>query len=393
MDRRTLLKSSGLLLGGLSLGGVLNRALAQNQASVSVSGSIAAAVVPTEKAPLLLNFNENSLGMSAQARQAVIDALPGAFRYPDAAREALIERLAAHYQLKTENITLGNGSSETIQAVVQAAVARAQQQQKKVQLVVPDPTFNYAELYAKPLGAEIVKVPLNAQLAFDLDVMRQKVSGFNGHSIVYLCNPNNPTATITPAVSLEGWIKEAPADTLFIIDEAYAEFVSDPAFKSAVGLVSAGQKNVVVTRTFSKIYALAGLRIGYGIADAALIAETENFVSLDNTNTAGAVAALASLDDKTFVEVSRKSADVSRAIVTKALDELELEYLPSQANFVFHKVKGEVKTYQDRMKQHHVMVGREFPPALGWSRLTLGTPAEMEAFVRVLKDFREKGWV
>lgn len=393
MDRRTLLKSSGLLLGGLTLGGVLSRAQASNQATLGISGSVSSAVTPTEKAPLLLNFNENSLGMSAQARQAVIEALPGAFRYPDAAREALIERLAVHYQLKTENITLGNGSSETIQAVVQAAVARAQQRQQKVQLVVPDPTFNYAELYAKPLGVDIVKVPLTDKLAFDLAEMQKKVSGFDGYSLVYLCNPNNPTATITPAVSLEAWIKQAPANTLFIIDEAYAEFVSDPAFKSAVELVSAGHKNLVVTRTFSKIYALAGLRIGYGIADAGLIAETENFVSLDNTNTAGAVAALASLDDKAFVEISRKSADVSRAIVTRALDELGLEYLPSQANFVFHKVKGEVKTYQERMKQQHVMVGREFPPAVGWSRLTLGTPQEMEAFVKVLKSFREKGWL
>lgn len=390
MDRRTLLKSSGLLLSGLALGGVLQRAQAQEQ-SMLVKG--VGNAIPSKAAPLLLNFNENSLGMSPAAQMAVINALPGAFRYPDAAREALIEKLAAHYQLKTANITLGNGSSETIQAVIQAAIAQAQQQQKPVQLVVPDPTFNYAELYARPLGATIVKVPLTAGLLFDLPAMQKKVSDFSGKSIVYLCNPNNPTATITPALSLEAWIKQAPADTLFIIDEAYAEFVSDPAFKSAVELVAAGQKNLVVTRTFSKIYALAGLRIGYGIADEALIAQTENFVSLDNTNTAGAVAALASLDDAGFVAHSRQSADEARAIVTRALDELGLRYLPSQANFVFHQVKGEVKTYQERMKQQHIMVGREFPPALGWSRLTLGTPQEMQVFVAVLKSFREKGWI
>lgn len=107
---------------------------------------------------------------------------------------------------------------------------------------MPDPTFNYAELYAKPLGAEIVKVPLNAKLEFDLATMQAKAAGFAGKSIVYLCNPNNPTATITPAATMDSWIKSAPADTFFIVDEAYAEFVNDPAFKSAIGLVQSGQK-------------------------------------------------------------------------------------------------------------------------------------------------------
>lgn len=109
-------------------------------------------------------------------------------------------------------------------------------------MIVPDPTFNYAELYAKPLGADIVKVPLNDKLEFDLATMKQKADGFSGKSIVYLCNPNNPTATITPAATIESWIKNAPADTFFIVDEAYAEFVNDPRFKSAIGLVQSGQK-------------------------------------------------------------------------------------------------------------------------------------------------------
>ena len=383
MDRRTLLKSSGAILGGLTLSGLIKRAQAATPANAAVIS------FPTEKNPLLLNFNENSLGMSAQAKQAVVDCLPTAFRYPDAARAELIEQIAAHFGL----ITLGNGSSETIQAAVQAIVLQAQQQQKKVQVIVPDPTFNYAELYAKPLGAEIVKVPLNAKLEFDLATMKAKAAGFAGKSIVYLCNPNNPTATITPAATMDSWIKSAPADTFFIVDEAYAEFVNDPAFKSAIGLVQSGQKNLIVTRTFSKIFALAGLRIGYGIAAPEVIAQVENFVSLDNTNTAGAVAALASLKDKTFVAMSRKSIDLSRQIVTSMLDELNLEYVPSQANFIFHKVNGDVKTYQDRMKQQNIYVGREFPPAVGWNRLTLGTPQEMQVFVSVLKSFRAKGWV
>ncbi|MFW5400202.1 histidinol-phosphate transaminase [Yersinia sp. 1252 StPb PI] len=387
MDRRTLLKSSGLLLGGLTLGNFISTAQAKS------SKINAQPLLPTEQQPLLLNFNENSLGMSPKAHQAIIAALPTAFRYPDAAREQLIANIATQYQLKTENISLGNGSSETIQAVIQAVIRQAELANTPIQLVVPDPTFNYAELYAKPFGIPIEKVVLTKEMAFDLPVMQQKVASFKGRSIVYLCNPNNPTATITPANLIEAWIKNASPETLFIIDEAYAEFVSDPAFRSAIGLVQAGQKNLLVTRTFSKIYALAGLRVGYGIAHPELIAAVENFVSLDNTNTAGAAAALASLQDKAFVQYSRQSADQARRIVTQTLDELKLSYVPSQANFVFHQVNGDVKTYQNRMKQYHVFVGREFPPAVGWNRLTLGTPEEMMAFVSVLKMFRTKGWV
>ncbi|EPS8494517.1 pyridoxal phosphate-dependent aminotransferase [Yersinia enterocolitica] len=387
MDRRTLLKSSGLLLGGLTLGSVISGAQAKNSKTASQI------LIPSEQQPLLLNFNENSLGMSPKAHQAIIDALPTAFRYPDAAREQLITNIAAEYQLKTENISLGNGSSETIQAVIQAVIHQAERDNKPIQLVVPDPTFNYAELYAKPFGIPIEKVVLTKEMVFDLPAMQKKVADFNGRSIVYLCNPNNPTATITPADLITAWVKNATPETLFILDEAYAEFVSNPAFSSAISLVQAGHRNVLVTRTFSKIFALAGLRIGYGIAHPELISMVENFVSLDNTNTAGAVAALASLQDKPFVQYSRQSTDQARRIVTQALDQLKLAYLPSEANFVFHRVTGDVKTYQNRMKQYHVFVGREFPPAVGWNRLTLGTPEEMIAFVTVLKMFRTKGWV
>lgn len=387
MDRRTLLKSSGLLLGGLTLGSFIPSAQAKN---TKIASQV---LIPSEQQPLLLNFNENSLGMSPKAHQTIIDALPTAFRYPDAAREKLITDIATEYQLKDENISLGNGSSETIQAVIQAVIRQAEQDNIPIQLVVPDPTFNYAELYAKPFGIPIEKVVLTQEMAFDLPAMQKKVADFNGRSIVYLCNPNNPTATITPSNLIDDWVKNATPETLFIIDEAYAEFVSDPAFRSAIALVQAGHKNLLVTRTFSKIFALAGLRIGYGIAHPQLIAAIENFVSLDNTNTAGAVAALASLQDKPFVVQSRQSADLARRIVTQALDQLKLAYLPSQANFIFHQVPGDVKTYQKRMKQYHVFVGREFPPAVGWNRLTLGTPEEMTAFVSVLRMFRTNGWV
>ena len=383
MDRRSFLKSSSLVAGGLALNSVLNQA----------SANTSALVKPNAQHPLLLNFNENSLGMSPSAQKAVIEALPGSFRYPDDARSELIGNIGTLHSLDSKNVTLGNGSSETIQAAVAMLANKARKDGIKIQLVTPDPTFNYAELYALPLGVEITKVPLKSDLSFDLKKMEQIANDYDGLSIIYICNPNNPTAMITPHSPLDNWMKKASDKQFFIVDEAYAEFVEDPQFVRSIELVKAGQKNLIVTRTFSKIYALAGLRVGYGIATPEIIEAVDEFISIDNTNTAGAVAAIASLKDKKFLEYSLKSNNLSRKIVETALNELGLEYAPSQANFIFHKVKGDVKTYKQRMKEANIMVGREFPPVMGWNRLTLGTPQEMEQFVAVLKEFRQKGWV
>ncbi|QXX83798.1 aminotransferase class I/II-fold pyridoxal phosphate-dependent enzyme [Providencia sp. R33] len=382
MDRRSFLKSTSLVAGGLALNTLINQASA-NTASVQL---------PDTKHPLLLNFNENSLGMSPKAKDAIIAALPNSFRYPDDARAELITNIGSLYDLSDKHISIGNGSSETIQAAVAMLVNKAKSQGRKIQLVTPDPTFNYAELYSLPLDVQITKIPLKADLSFDLEKMEKAANNFDGLSMIYICNPNNPTAMITPHSQLDGWMSKASDNQFFIVDEAYAEFVEDPSFISAIELVKKGQKNLIVTRTFSKIFALAGLRVGYGVAAPEVITAVDEFLSIDNTNTAGAVAALASLKDKAFIAYSLKSNNLSRKIVETALNELGLEYAPSQANFIFHKVKGDVKTYKQRMADANVMVGREFPPAVGWNRLTLGTPEEMEQFVTVLKEFHKKGW-
>lgn len=382
MDRRSFLKSTSLVAGGLALNSLFNQSVAQ----------VNSATLPSDKHPLLLNFNENSLGMSPKAKDAIIQALPTAFRYPDDARSELLSNIGELYSLSDKHVSIGNGSSETIQATVAMLANKANQRGIKIQLVTPDPTFNYAELYSLPLSIKINKIPLKDDLSFDLEKMEQAANNFDGLSVVYICNPNNPTAMITPHSQLEKWMEKNSDNLFFIVDEAYAEYVEDPNFTSAIELVKKGQKNLVVTRTFSKIFALAGLRVGYGVAAPNTIATIDEFLSIDNTNTAGAVAAIASLKDKTFIAHSLKSNNTSRAIVEKALKEIGLEYAPSQANFIFHKVKGDVKTYKQRMADAHVMVGREFPPVVGWNRLTLGTPEEMEQFVIILKQFHEKGW-
>lgn len=344
---------------------------------------------------LELNSNENSLGMADSAKQAILDSLRIGFRYPDDQRAALISRIAKINGVIESEVSLGNGSSENIRTVVQMLLNLAFKTGKRFQVIVPDPTFAYAELYASSLDVPVIKVPLKPEsYDFDFQGLQKAADDFDGISLFYLCNPNNPTATITSTAPFKHWVANAPANHYFLLDEAYSEYVNDQSFESGVEWVKQQlTANLIVVRTFSKLCALAGMRVGYAIANPSMIAAIEAFTSIDNTNLSGAVAVLATLDDEGFLARSLHNTNQSRQMVEATLDELGLSYLPSQANFIFHEVNGEVKIYMDRMREYGIVVGRKFPPIEGFSRLTLGTPDEMAVFIKVLKSFRQKGWV
>ena len=183
-------------------------------------------------------------------------------------------------------------------------------------------------------------------------------------------------------------------NTFFILDEAYAEFVNDPSFKSCCELVRQGFDNLVVLKTFSKIFAMAGMRLGYAVGDVKVINKIRDHVAYEvMMNQTTLAAALSELNDKEFLKESKESNDEAREILYKALKELNIPYLPSQTNFVFIDLKAPLKPFADRMKAEHILVGRPFPPAVQWCRISLGTPAEMRYFVEKLKEFRQKGWV
>lgn len=390
-NRRDLIKTSGVLFGGLLLGGLSNPLYAKTAQNDDV-------FKPSKDNPLILNSNENSLGMSQKAQEAINKRLPKAFRYlrysSQSPRTELMEAIANEFKLTKDNVTLGNGSSESIQAAIQALIIEQKNAKKPVQLVIPEVTFEYAELYAKPFDIPIIKVPLDSKMGIDIDKMRQNVESFNGVSIVYICNPNNPTGSIVPAKYIDKWVKEASKNRVFFIfDEAYGEYVDDKAFQSAIKWVQAKQENVIVTKTFSKIFALAGLRVGYALGSPKVIKKVREFVELDNINALGAVAAIASLGDKEFTKRSIEANAISRKILSDTLDELKIKYLPSQANFMFYQIKGDLKTFQKRMEDRHIIVGREFPPFKQWNRISLGIPAEMRAFTNELRNFAKKGWI
>lgn len=377
MNRRELLRT-GVLAGLAGIGRPAPFWAAQE--------APAAEAAPDAGAVLWLNWNENPLGLAPAARRAAVAALERAHRYPDAVRERLIEALAERHRVGADQVVLGCGSTEILQMIVQASAA------PDALLILANPTFEAVGRYQRPHDYRVERVPLTARHGHDIARMREVARRHRGPVVVYLCNPNNPTATLTPGSEIDAWVEEARENVLFAVDEAYHEYVKAPGYRSSIGWIE-HRRNVVVTRTFSKIYGMAGLRLGYAFAHPETARRLESFMSSDNANGPALAAALAAIADPGLIERGRATNEAAKKIVCSCLDELGLAYLPSHASFLMHRVPGELETYIRRMREHGVRVGRPFSPMSGHNRLSLGLPDEMVRFAGLLREFRERGWV
>lgn len=333
-----------------------------------------------------LSSNENALGISPAAREALIAAIVDANRYPGDYGDPLIEAIAAHHDVRPENVTLGFGSTEILQVSTHAF------QGPNVPLVVAQPTFEDITDYEKPIAYDVITVPLNSKLEHDLDRMREAAEGRRRPAVVYFCNPNNPTGTITPSRDIDAWIADAPETTIFLMDEAYWDYADSDDYWSALKWIET-HPNVLVIRTFSKIYAMAGLRLGYCLSHPDTAARLQEWTVQNNPNVLSAAAGIASLQDEGLSARSLASNNEAKQITIQTLDELGLEHLPTQANFLMHRISGDLRTYQNRMAEAGIRVGRPFPPMLEYNRLSFGLPEEMDRWATTLKDFRRKGWV
>jgi len=328
---------------------------------------------PKPKGIARLNANENPYGPSPAALRAINDALPRANRYPDEAIEALVADIAKFHGLSSDSILSTDGSSEALKV---AATAFA-----KKRLVTADPTFEAIGFCAKSEGAEIIKVPLTSDHAHDLARM---LDAAKGEGLIYVCNPNNPTATITPKGAVRALLANAPASVTILVDEAYHHYAESPEYESVIPLVKS-HPNLVVTRTFSKIYGMAGLRCGYAIAQPAAIARMQDHGQWDSVNVLAAEAARASLGDTVHVEKGRKRNREARQWLTNELSKLGYSMLPSDANFVMINLKREVRPVIEAMRQRGVHVGRPFPPMTQYLRLSIGTPEDMQRFMEAFR--------
>ena len=378
MRRRDFIRTgtvSGVLLGTGTF-----------SASAAPLSALAAPGRRTADGKVRLNSNENPLGISPRAREALVEAITLSNRYPSDQHAALVSKLAAAHEVADSQVVLGTGSAEVLQMVVQAYAA------PRAKLVMADPTYEAVTSYQRTESYELVKVPLTATHEHDLDRMRDAAEGSGHPALVYLCNPNNPTATVTPSAAIDDWIADAPEHVFFLADEAYIEYVEDDRMWSSLRWIET-KRNLVVVRTFSKIYGLAGLRLGYGIGHRDTIARLSDFASRNNVNQLAIAAADASFRDEGLMTKSREVNRQSREMVEATLDELGLDRMPTQANFLMHRINGDLATYRNRMADAGFLVGRDFPPRLDWNRLSFGLPDDMGRFCETLRDFRKKGWI
>jgi histidinol-phosphate aminotransferase len=337
--------------------------------------------------PIRLSSNENPLGLAPSAREAVIESIAWCNRYPGQWARPLVEKIASINGVGADQVMMGVGSTEILQMAIQALAS------PRAQLVIADPTFEDVPRYRRTFPYELVRIPLTKDMAHDLDAMREAAEAQRRPSVVYFCNPNNPTGTLTSAADIDAWIADAPESTFFLMDEAYFEYADGaPGYWSALKWVN-DRPNVLVVRTFSKIHGMAGMRLGYGIAHPGTISRLADFRAANNTPAPAVAAAMASLEDARHAKKSREVNDEAKAMVHEVLDELGLEYLPSHTNFIMHRINGDLHAYQERMREAGLLVGRDFPPMLEYNRLSFGLPEEMEVWADAIKGFRAKGWI
>jgi histidinol-phosphate aminotransferase len=364
MDRRQLLKQTALAVAGFTF----SRDLFSREAD-----RIIAAHDPGEF--IRLSSNENPHGPSPMARKAMMDLVNRSNRYPGEAIAQLRQKLALRYNLSSDNIAIGAGSSELLGVVsVMAAL-------QKGNCVAPDPTFRLWMTAAKSAGLPTKLVPLTSSRITDLQRMKESIDA--NTRMVYLCNPANPTSNIVAANDLRTFIKEIAPRCILLLDEAYTEFCDEPSMASMVN----DYPNLVVAKTFSKIHGMAGARVGYAIAHQKTIIKINELQPWANAG-ASAVSiagALASLDDSEFSAYCKKENQKARAILYSALEKSGMPYLQSHTNFVYFDARSYPNDVRQQLESHQIVGARTFEDGTKWLRLSVGTSAEMEKVAEALK--------
>ncbi len=313
-------------------------------------------------------FNENPDGPSPAARAVLHECVPRANRYVMDEMQDLERTIARREGVPVESVVLGSGSGEVL-AMASAAYAMG-----GGQLVCADNTFFLLPRYAEAVGGRVLKRPLTETQHHDLKAMAAAVDGQT--KLVYVCNPNNPTGTALDATALRDFCLDVGRTAVVLVDEAYLDYEPDLS-ASMIELVRQG-RNVIVTRTFSKIYGMAGLRIGYGLAPVT-IAERLKRLRMTWINHLSVRAAQASLGDEAFVRASRQRNTAAREVFCAALRRRNIRYVPSHANFVYVYAGPKNRELPGAMLAQGVMIEREGRALTGdWARVSVGTLEEMQ---------------
>ena len=340
--------------------------------------------LPAGVEEIRISSNENPLGPGKAALDAILGKFPEAGRYPfnsSPADSALVTALADKYKVKPENVVLGAGSQEILKTAMRAWVAPSKG------FVTALPTFENCTGYAKRYGLPLVEVKVDSAMRLDVDGMIGAASqGDTG--LVFFNNPNNPTATVHGAKTVADMvtrIRKASPSTVILIDEAYHDYVTDPSYETAIPL-ALSTPNVLVARTFSKAYGMAGMRIGYAIGMVDTMKPLAALKMPYNVSVFGVAAAIASLNDPQHIADERTRNTEVRAFTIKALQEMGAKPADSQGNFLFADIGRPAKDFRDACAKQGVMVGRDFPPfEKTHCRISIGTMAEMQKAVDVFR--------
>jgi histidinol-phosphate aminotransferase len=332
----------------------------------------------------MLGSNENPYGISPHARQAITEALNSAHRYGfnSGDGDKLKTAIAEKDGVAKESILMTAGSSEVL-GIAGTYIAYLGKSRGKV--VFPWPTFSLMADHFGKLGVEVVKVPLTADKQHDLPKMLASLD--RKTKMVYVCNPNNPTGTLLKPSVVKEFCQEASKKAYVMVDEAYIDFLNPPDNESVASLIASNPK-IIVSRTFSKIYAMAGLRTGYALAHPDTIKALEPLrhggnLAISSTSTS---AALASIRDREFAQMSKEKNAAARAYVQDELGKMNLRYIPSHANFVYFSLANYASDFVKDMQARNIYVRQWDDYGAKWGRVSIGTLGEMQQFVPALKQ-------
>jgi len=347
-----------------------------------LSGAVSLALAPNVFAQIgpppgviTLRANENPYGPSPKALKAAAGALRKGAYYPGAIRRDLLDVIANKNGLTMENMLLSSGSNEGLQA---AMVAYG----KRGKVLMPELTYSDHLGYTKRMGVELVRVPMNDDMSIDLDGMAAAVD--DSISLVYVCNPNNPTGMALDGDKLRDFCRTVSKKAVVLVDEAYNELTEDPEYTSMIDLVREGE-NILIMRTFSKIFGMAGLRVGYGMGQPDIAALVGGHV-MAWANSVGMTAAYHSYLDEEFIAFSRDKINEGRRMVNQTFRRNGIEPLPSQTNFVYADIGRDADEFQQRMRDRDIMIRGTFQTYSTYSRVSMGKLEDLEVFDRVFTE-------
>ena len=320
-----------------------------------------------------LASNENPVGPSPLAVKALRAALRDINRYPDGSCYYLRNALAQKLGVQPEEIIFGNGSNEIIEFAVRTFIGSGDE------AIMAEPSFVVYSMIVQAAGGKNIIVPLKER-RHDLDAMASHIT--EKTKIIFIANPNNPTGTINTKAEMDAFMQRVPDGVLVVVDEAYYEYITSSEYADSMKYFREGG-DVLILRTFSKIYGLAGLRIGYGIAKATVITEINKVRQPFNINSLAQKAALASLSDEGHLARVKKINEQGKKYLYKKLKAMRLDYVPTETNFIYVILKeGSARQLYERLLRHGVIVR---PMEQQEIRITIGLPKENKRLIEALK--------